>query len=74
MAISVFASISSASKGSELLDIEEKAGQFETENRKLKTEIIGNTSLVKLSEEAGKLGMVRPLDVVYINESSAKNN
>jgi len=64
----VFASISSASKGSELLDIEEKILALKEDNTRLKDEILKHSSLKNVEEKASDIGFVEPAEVIFLNE------
>lgn len=65
----IFVSISYSSKGSELLMIEREIAQVERENRDIKTKVIKETSLTKLTEAVDGLELVKPEEaaVVYLS-------
>jgi len=65
----VFVSISYSSKGSELLMIEREIAQVERENRDIKTKVIKETSLTKLTEAVDELELIKPEEtaVVYLS-------
>lgn len=64
----VYVSVGLASKGSELVSIEEKAHLIESENRQLTAELIAEMSLTKISQKARELGMIEPEELVYLTK------
>jgi cell division protein FtsL len=71
---SVFVSISSASKGSELMEIEREMQDMSARNQQLKMEMISGTSLKYIAERADELGMVRPEKIMYLNQETMKSS
>jgi cell division protein FtsL len=66
LASTIFASISSASKGSELLDIEEKLSEINEKNNSLRGEILSNSSLTTIQKKAHEMGFVENKEKVFV--------
>jgi len=67
--LNVYLAILSASKGSELLTLEEQSEKLIVENRDLSAEVVFETSLKDLSGKADELGMKKPDEIVYLSGS-----
>lgn len=67
LVLNVYLAILSASRGSELLAIENQTEKIVVENRDLSAQVVYETSLKDLSEKAQELGMVKPEEIIYLS-------
>lgn len=58
-----------AGRGGELVALEEQATQLARENEELRTQIVQQSSLQKISFAAEEAGFVKPESIVYIKLS-----
>jgi cell division protein FtsL len=65
---SVIVSISIASEGSKFLSLEDEINKVETENRDIRSQLVKEDSLTKLSEKVEEMGLSKPEKIIYLNE------
>lgn len=70
-ALMISTSIQASHQGSQLSDVQNQISALEREVRDLQSEIVTNTSLSEVSENAEQMGFKAPENLVYIqNETS----
>lgn len=65
----ILLAIKSSTEGSKLAALEVKAYELSQQRQELSDQIIGETSLTRVNQEAIKMGMVKAENFVYINSS-----
>lgn len=63
----IFLAIESFAQGAQLVGLESKEAQIESQNEELRSQLVTSTSLSKISDEAQQMGMIVPGKLIYIN-------
>lgn len=73
VATSVFFSVGSSAKGTELVEYERRISELESKNRELQAQIIEETALKRISEKAEGLSLGKAETIEYIGSGVSQN-
>lgn len=68
--VTVFNAVEMATKGAELVYLEQKADRLTAENKEIESKLVAGSSLTKVSDKAVELGMVKPDNIVYLTSEA----
>lgn len=63
----IYVAVSSAAFGSQLVSLEKEMKKISEENKVLMEQLVAHQSLQNVSQKAEELGMLNPVEVVYLN-------
>lgn len=65
----VLIAVTTSTKGSEVISLEQQISELEAESNLLKSQIVKNSSLTTLSKREEELGMTKPENIIYLNRA-----